>query len=231
MDALVDKASTKISPSTKVPPSTKISARLGEEGARGMPASRPSREVAEAAVRTLIEWAGDNPEREGLLDTPRRVVKAWSEMFAGYEQDVGAELETIFEEVGGYKDMVLVRDIPFHSHCEHHILPFFGHAHIAYYPRSGVVGLSKLARVVDIYARRLQTQENLTANITQAIEQELQPRGLAVMLEAEHMCMAMRGIQKQGLSTATTSFTGIFKEDPQQQANFLALTRQAYKAR
>jgi GTP cyclohydrolase I len=215
MDALVDKPAT----------------RSERDGNPRTPEHRPSREEAEAAVRTLIQWAGEDPEREGLLDTPRRVVKAWSEMFNGYDQDVAEELDTIFEEVGGYKDMVLVRDIPFFSHCEHHILPILGHAHIAYYPRGGVVGLSKLARVVDIYARRLQTQEHLTANIVQAIEEHLKPRGLAVMLEAEHMCMAMRGIQKQGLSTVTTGFTGVFKEDPQEQMRFLSLVQHAYKAR
>ncbi|CAM5765108.1 GTP cyclohydrolase 1 [Labrys miyagiensis] len=215
MDALVDKHA----------------ARPEREGVHRKPAHRPSREDAEAAVRTLIQWAGDDPEREGLLDTPRRVAKAWREMFAGYDQDVAEELDTIFEEVGGYQDMVLVRDIPFFSHCEHHVLPILGHAHIAYYPSGGVVGLSKLARVVDIHARRLQTQEHLTAGVTQAIEEHLKPRGLAVLMEAEHMCMAMRGIQKQGVSTVTTGFTGVFKGDPQEQMRFLTLVRQPFKAR
>lgn len=215
MDALVDKHD----------------ARVEQDGERSAPVRRPSREEAEAAVRTLIQWAGDDPAREGLLDTPRRVAKAWQEMFAGYHQDVAEELDTIFEEVGGYKDMVLVRDIPFFSHCEHHILPILGHAHIAYYPSGGVVGLSKLARVVDIHARRLQTQEHLTASITDDIEENLKPRGLAVLIEAEHMCMAMRGIQKQGLSTATTGFTGLFKDDPNEQMRFLTLARQPFKAR
>jgi GTP cyclohydrolase IA len=203
--------------------------RTDREGAHAS-ARRPTREEAEAAVRTLIEWAGDDPEREGLLDTPRRMAKAWQEMFAGYRQDVAEELDTIFEDVGGYQDMVLVRDIPFFSHCEHHVLPILGHAHIAYYPQGGVVGLSKLARVVDIHARRLQTQENLTASITNAIEEHLKPRGLAVMVEAEHMCMAMRGIQKHGLSTVTTGFTGVF-EDPHQQTRFLTLVHQPFKSR
>jgi GTP cyclohydrolase IA len=186
---------------------------------------RPTRKEAEAAVRTLIEWAGDDPDREGLVDTPKRVAKAWREMFSGYEQSVAEELDTVFEEVGGYGDIVLVRDLPFYSHCEHHIVPILGKAHIAYYPREGVVGLSKLARVVDIFAKRLQTQENLTAEIVNAIDDHLKPRGLAVMLEAEHMCMAMRGIQKQGISTVTTGFTGLFKEDPSEQLRFMTLVK------
>lgn len=189
------------------------------------PVRRPTREEAEAAVRTLILWAGDNPSREGLVDTPKRVVKAWEELFRGYNQSVAEELETLFEEVGGYGDIVLVRDIPFFSHCEHHIVPIIGKAHIAYYPQAGVVGLSKLARVVDIFARRLQTQENLTAEITNAIDEYLKPRGLAVMLEAEHMCMSMRGVQKQGVSTITTGFTGVFKDDPTEQVRFMSLVR------
>ena len=188
---------------------------------------RPSRKEAEEAVRTLILWAGDNPDREGLVDTPKRVTKAWRELFKGYEQDVADELDTVFEEVSGYGDIVLVRDIPFFSHCEHHIVPILGKAHIAYYPREGVVGLSKLARVVDIYSRRLQTQENLTAEIVNAIDDHLKPRGLALMMEAEHMCMAMRGIQKQGISTITTGYTGVFKDDPTEQMRFLTLLRGA----
>ncbi|MDQ0395081.1 GTP cyclohydrolase I FolE [Labrys monachus] len=202
-----------------------------DDAARTPVAQRPSRKEAEAAVRTLIQWAGDDPDREGLLDTPRRVVKAWREMFGGYDQDVAEELDTVFDEVGGYGDIVLVRDIPFYSHCEHHIVPILGHAHIGYYPRDGVVGLSKLARVVEIYARRLQTQENLTASVVKAIEEHLNPRGLAVMMEAEHMCMAMRGIQKQGISTVTTGYTGVFKEDPQEQMRFLTMVRRTYNAR
>ena len=189
------------------------------------PRRRPTREEAEAAVRTLIEWAGDDPTREGLIDTPRRMAKTWEELFRGYSQSAGKELGTVFEEVGGYGDIVLVRDIPFFSHCEHHIVPILGKAHIGYYPRTGVVGLSKLARVVDVYAKRLQTQENLTVEITEAIDAHLKPRGLAVMLEAEHMCMAMRGIQKQGVTTITTGFTGIFKSDPTEQVRFLTLVR------
>ncbi|OQW81754.1 GTP cyclohydrolase I FolE [Candidatus Raskinella chloraquaticus] len=186
---------------------------------------RPSREEAEAAVRTLIEWVGDDPDREGLLDTPRRMVKAWEDLFRGYKLSAAEELDTVFEEVGGYGDIVLVRDIPFFSHCEHHIVPITGKAHIAYYPRDGVVGLSKLARVVDIFARRLQTQENLTAEISNAIDEHLKPRGLAILLEAEHMCMSMRGVQKHGVSTVTTGFTGVFRDDPSEQARFMMLIR------
>lgn len=186
---------------------------------------RPSREEAEAAVRTLIEWAGDDPTREGLVDTPRRMVKTWEELFRGYGQSAAKELGTVFEEVGGYGDIVLVRDIPFVSHCEHHVVPIIGKAHVAYYPREGVVGLSKLAKVVDIFARRLQTQENMTAEITGAIEEHLKPRGVAVLVEAEHMCMSMRGIQKQGMATVTTGFTGLFKDDPAEQVRFMTLLR------
>ncbi|MEA1833588.1 GTP cyclohydrolase I FolE [Methylobacterium durans] len=186
---------------------------------------RPSREEAEAAVRTLLRWAGDDPTREGLVDTPARVVKAYDQLFGGYRQDADALLERVFEEVEGYSDVVLVRDIPFYSHCEHHMVPFMGLAHIAYYPTKGVVGLSKLARVVDTFARRLQTQETMTAQIADVIESILKPRGVAVMVEAEHLCMAMRGVQKAGVSTITTQFKGVFKTDPNEQVRFLTLVR------
>lgn len=186
---------------------------------------RPSRQEAEAAVRTLLLWAGDDPDREGLRDTPKRVVAAYDELFAGYRQDAGVVLSRIFEEIEGYDDMVVVRDIPFVSHCEHHIAPFVGRAHIGYYPGEGVVGLSKLARVVEVFARRLQTQESMTAQITQAIDQALKPRGVAVWVEAEHMCMSMRGVRKQGATTVTTQFTGVFRDDPAEQARFLAIAR------
>ena len=188
-------------------------------------ASRSSREEAEAAVRTLIRWAGENPDREGLLETPKRVVKAYEELFAGYAKDPADILAKTFQEVAGYDDMVLVKDIPFHTHCEHHMVPFFGVAHIAYYPAEGVVGLSKLARVVDAFARRLQTQETMTAQIVGAIDEALKPRGIAVLIEAEHMCMSMRGIQKQGASTVTTQFTGVFRDDPAEQSRFLTMLR------
>jgi GTP cyclohydrolase IA len=189
------------------------------------PVTSPTREEAEAAVRTLIRWAGDDPTREGLLDTPKRVAKAFREFYSGYGEDPSEILDKIFAEVEGYDDIVLVRDIPFHSHCEHHMVPFFGVAHVAYYPTKGVVGLSKLARLVDAYARRLQTQETMTSQIAKAMVNALDPRGVAVMIEAEHMCMSMRGIQKAGALTLTTQFTGIFKQDPAEQVRFLTLVR------
>ena len=185
--------------------------------------ARPSQDEVEAAVRTLIAWAGDNPEREGVLDTPRRVAKAYKELFGGYAMDPADILKRRFKDVGGYDDIVLVRDIPFHSHCEHHMVPFFGKVHIAYLPHDGVVGLSKLARLVEVYARRLQTQENLTAQITDAINENLNPRGAAVMIEAEHMCMTMRGVHVHGASTTTHRFTGVFAEDRNEQDRFFAM--------
>jgi len=188
---------------------------------------RPSRDEAEAAVRTLIAWAGDNPDREGLLDTPRRVVKAYEELFAGYRQDPAKHLARIFDDVDGYKDLVLVRDIPFISHCEHHMAPFFGKAHIGYYPRHGVVGLSKLARIVDTFARRLQTQEAMSAQIVEAVDAALDTRGVAALIEAEHTCMSMRGVKKQGVSTVTTQFSGVFRTQPNEQVRFLTLLRGA----
>ena len=194
---------------------------------RAAPVHKPSREEAEAAVRTLIAWAGDDPRREGLLDTPRRVAKAYEELFAGYRDNPADALSRVFNEVEGYSDMVLVRDIPFVSHCEHHMSPFFGKAHVGYYPRGGAVGLSKLARIVETYGRRLQTQEAMTAQIINAIEKGLKPRGAAVMIEAEHTCMAMRGIKKQGASTVTTQFTGLFRDDNAQQMRFFTLLRGA----
>ena len=186
---------------------------------------KPSREEAMQAVKTLLRWAGDNPHREGLLDTPKRVVKAYEELFQGYSQNPQDMLDVVFRDVDGYDDMVLVRDIPFHSHCEHHMVPFFGKAHIAYYPRDGVVGLSKLARLVDIYARRLQTQETMTAQIINALTTSLNPRGAAVLVEAQHMCMSMRGIQKQGSSTLTVQFSGVFRDDPAEQVKFFQIVR------
>ena len=186
----------------------------------------PTREEAEAAVRVLLRWTGDDPTREGLLDTPKRVVKAFEEFFSGYQDDATSVLSRVFEEVHGYDDVVLVREIPFSSHCEHHMVPFFGMAHVAYYPsETGVVGLSKLARLVDIYAKRLQTQEALTAQIIGAIDKHLRPRGCAVMIEAQHLCVSMRGVRKYGAETITTQFTGIFRDDPAEQTRFLTLLR------
>ena len=189
------------------------------------PLEKPSRQEAEEAVRTLLRWAGDDPSREGLLETPARVVKAYEELFSGYMQDPKEVLERVFSEVEGYDDLVLVRDIPFFSHCEHHMVPFVGKAHIAYYPTDGVVGLSKLARLVDVFAKRLQTQEAMTAQIASTIESELNPRGVAVLVEAEHMCMSMRGVLKQGSSTVTVQFSGSFRDNPSEQAHFYTLLR------
>jgi len=186
---------------------------------------RPTRAEAEDAVRVLLRWAGDDPNREGLLETPARVVKAYEEFFSGYKQDPKEVLERVFAEVDGYSDLVLVRDIPFHSHCEHHVVPFVGKAHIGYYPTEGVVGLSKLARLVDVFARRLQTQESMTAQIAQAIDSNLSPRGVAVLIEAEHMCMSMRGVLKQGSATITSQFLGVFHNNPVEQAHFYTLLR------
>lgn len=188
-------------------------------------AGRPSRKEAEEAVRTLIAWAGDDSYREGMLETPKRVAEAYGELFAGYSQDPAEILAKTFKEVGGYDDIVLVKDIPFYSHCEHHMAPFFGRAHIAYLPQEGVVGISKLARLTDAFARRFQTQENLTAQIIDAVNEHLNPRGAAVMLEAEHMCMTMRGIKAHGALTVTQRFTGVLAEDKEEQARFFAMIR------
>jgi GTP cyclohydrolase IA len=187
---------------------------------------KPSREEAEAAVKTLIAFVGDDPGREGLRDTPRRVVSAYEELFRGYRECPLDVLERTFSEIGRYDDLVLIRDVPFASHCEHHMAPFLGKAHIAYIPVERLVGLSKLARLIDVYARRLQTQEHLTSQIATAIDEILKPRGVAVMLEAEHLCMAMRGVQKRGVSTVTTQFTGSFRE-AREQLRFVTLVRGA----
>ena len=186
---------------------------------------RPSQAEVEAAVRTLLRWTGDNPDREGLIDTPRRVAKAYGELFGGYALDPAEELGRTFEEVAGYDDMVLIKDIQFFSHCEHHMVPIIGRAHVAYLPDRKVVGLSKIARVVDIFAHRLQTQESMTAQIASVIQDVLNPRGVAVMLEAEHMCMAMRGIRKQGSTTLTSTFTGAFRDHPEEQVRFMTMLR------
>jgi len=188
---------------------------------------KASREQALAAVRTLIAYAGDNPDREGLRDTPKRVIDAYEELYSGYRECPVDVLERTFSEIGRYDDFVLVRDIAFNSHCEHHMMPFTGKAHIAYKPVDRVVGLSKLARFVDVYARRLQTQEHMTSQIATAIEEILKPRGIAVMIEAEHMCMALRGVEKPGSSTITTQFTGSFRDSPDDQVRFITMVRGA----
>jgi GTP cyclohydrolase I len=189
------------------------------------PANRPSREQAEEAVRTLIAYAGENPQREGVLETPGRVVEAYQEMFRGYTECPADVLDKTFAESEAYDDFVLVRDIGFNSHCEHHMMPFFGKAHVAYRPVDRVVGLSKLARLVDVYAHRLQTQEHMNAQIVTAIEEILKPRGVAVMIEAEHMCMSIRGVTKPGALTVTTQFRGSFRDDPNEQVRFLTSIR------
>jgi len=195
----------------------------GMEIGRGPQITRPSREKAQEAVRTLIAYAGDDPDREGLRDTPKRVTSAYDEFFAGYKECPLEVLSRTFDDVAGYDDIVMLRDIELNSHCEHHMVPFVGKAHIAYFPTDRVVGLSKLARVVEVFARRLQTQETMTAQIAETIDRVLKPKGVAVMIEAVHQCMSMRGVRKPGVATITTQFTGVFKEDPAQQARFMNL--------
>ncbi len=192
---------------------------------RGPEIERPSRAEAEQAVRTLIAWAGDDPDRDGLADTPARVVRAYEEFFRGYGACPLDTLSRTFEETAGYDDIVMLRDIDLYSHCEHHMVPFIGKAHVAYFPTGRVVGISKLARVVEIFARRLQTQETLTAQIAEAIDQALQPHGVAVMIEAVHQCMSLRGVQKPNVATITTRFLGRFKEDAGERERFMMLSR------
>jgi GTP cyclohydrolase I len=191
----------------------------------GAPVKRPSRAEAEEAVRTLIAWAGDDPARPGLVDTPERVTNAYGELFGGYAMDPARALERTFEDEAGYDDIVVVRDIHFYSHCEHHMMPFGGRVHIAYYPGERVAGLSKFARVVEAFARRLQTQERLTAELIAAIDDALKPRGVAVLIEAHHDCVAERGVRAHGTSTVTTQFTGAFRDDPAEQIRFMNLVR------
>jgi GTP cyclohydrolase IA len=207
----------------KKPETTPLPADIRVEPQPAEP--RPSREAAEAAVRVLIAYAGDDPVREGLLDTPRRVVAAFDELYGGYRASPVEVLDRTFSEIGTYDDLVLVRDIPFHSHCEHHMMPFVGRAHVAYLPVERVVGLSKIARLIDVYARRLQTQEHLNSQVITAIDEVLKPRGVAVMLEAEHTCMSLRGVEKPGAKTITTQFTGLFRDDPAEQVRFITLVR------
>lgn len=187
---------------------------------------RPSKEEAMKAVKTLISWAGDNPSREGLIDTPKRVVEAYEEFFSGYNEDPYKVLDKTFSDVEGYDDIIILRDINIETHCEHHIVPILGVAHVAYLPNEKVVGLSKLARVVEVYCRRLQTQETLTMQILHTIDEVLQPRGVAVMIDAKHQCMTTRGIYKPDVSTITTKFLGLFKEDNELRQRFIQLTQQ-----
>jgi GTP cyclohydrolase I len=185
--------------------------------------ARPTREEAEAAVRTLLRWAGDDPDREGLLGTPDRVVRSYEEFFAGYAIDPVAVLERTFEETDGYDEIVLLRDIRVESYCEHHMVPIIGRAHVAYLPHRRVVGISKLARLVDAYAKRLQIQEKLTAQIANTINEVLQPRGVAVVIEASHQCMTIRGIHKPGAAMVTSRMLGAFRDDPSTRRELLAM--------
>ena len=185
--------------------------------------SKPSQEQVLKAVKTLIEWAGDDPTREGLIETPKRVLKAYNEFFSGYEMDPEAILEKTFEEVEGYDEMVIVKDIRVESNCEHHMVPIIGKAHIGYIPNKRVVGISKLARVVDVYAKRLQTQETMTAQIGNSIEKVLKPRGVAVIVDAAHQCMTTRGVHKMNSSTVTSCMKGIFRDKETTRSEFLNL--------
>lgn len=184
---------------------------------------RPSRQEAMAAIRTVLAYSGDDPDREGLLGTPDRVVRALGEHFAGYAQDPVAILQRTFEEVAGYDEIVLLRDIPFVSHCEHHMAPIVGRAHVGYLPDSRVVGISKLGRVVDVFARRLQIQEKMTAEIAGVIDRVLKPRGVGVVIEAAHHCMTTRGVNKAGVTMTTSTLLGSFRADPNTRREFLAL--------
>jgi GTP cyclohydrolase IA len=186
-------------------------------------AKRPTREEAMDAVRTLLAWAGDNPAREGLKDTPRRVVDAYEEWFAGYDADPAQELARTFEDVAGYDDLVMLKHIEVESHCEHHMAAFLGKAFVAYLPTDKVVGISKIARVVEIFAKRLQTQESMTAQIADALNTSLTPLGVAVLIDAEHQCMTTRGVRHKEVTTVTTQFTGRFKEDAELRNRFLKL--------
>lgn len=189
--------------------------------------ARPSREEAEAAVRTLIAWAGDDPSREGLIDTPKRVAKAFTEWFAGYDADPAKELGRVFEDVQGYDDMVMLTNIDVESHCEHHLAPIMGVAHVAYIPRKAVVGISKIARVVEIFSKRLQTQETMTAQIADALTDAMDPIGVAVFVDAKHQCMTTRGVHHPNVSTITTTFTGEFKTDAELRTRFMKMIDRA----
>ena len=200
-----------------------IATRKGAVSLQPPARRRPTRAEAEEAVRTLIAWAGDDPEREGLKDTPRRVTGAYEEYYLGYGLDPAEVLSKTFDEAGGYDDLVMLRDIRVESHCEHHMTPFLGVAHVAYLPKGRIVGISKIARVVEIFAKRLQTQETMTAQIADAIEAALMPRGVAVLIEAEHQCMSMRGVRQPGVRTITTRFTGAMESEASYRDRFLQM--------
>jgi GTP cyclohydrolase IA len=199
------------------------SAPLEARRTRKRSALRPSRVEAEEAVRTLLRWAGDDPAREGLLGTPDRVVRAYQEFFSGYEVDPVAFLKRTFSEIDGYDELIVLRDIRFESHCEHHLAPIIGRAHIGYLPNKRVVGISKLARVLEAYARRLQIQEKLTAQVAKTIQEVLQPRGVGVIIDAAHQCMTTRGVHKPGMSMVTSHMLGSFRTDPSTRREFLAI--------
>jgi GTP cyclohydrolase I len=222
MDAVI-KPITKLSPRGQLSDHVRVAPTPVE--------NRPSREEAEAAVRALIAYLGDNPSREGLAGTPKRVIAALDELYRGYGEIPADTLARTFGETEPYEDFVLIRDIGFTSHCEHHMMPFYGKAHVAYRPVERVVGLSKLARLVDVYARRLQTQEHLTSQIATAIEEVLKPRGVAVLIEAEHTCMTVRGVGKPGVTTVTTRFLGTFRDSTADQVRFVTLARGAVDQR
>jgi GTP cyclohydrolase IA len=195
------------------------------QGYSGRPAAepRPSRAEAEEAVRTLIRWAGDDPEREGLLGTPDRIVRAYQEFFSGYDEDPVALLNRTFEQTDGYDEIVVLKDIRFESHCEHHIAPIIGKVHVAYLPNNRVVGISKLARLVDVYAKRLQIQEKMTSQIANTLDEVLQPKGVAVVIEAAHQCMTTRGVHKPGVTMVTSRMLGAFRDDPSSRREVLAM--------
>ena len=184
---------------------------------------KPSRAEAEAAVRTMLAWTGDNPDREGLIETPKRVVRAYEQFFAGYDKDPKEVLSKVFEEVEGYDEMVIVKDIRVESHCEHHMVPILGKAHVGYLPNKRIVGISKLARVVDIFGKRLQTQEVMTAQIDNVINEVLEPKGVAVVVNAKHQCMTTRGVHKSESSTITSTMLGTFRQNPDTRAEFMNL--------
>jgi GTP cyclohydrolase I len=187
------------------------------------PIAKPSKEDAMDAVRTMIAWAGDDPNREGLLETPKRVISAYEEFFAGYEMDPDEILNKTFEEVAGYDEMIIIKDIRLESHCEHHMVPILGKAHLAYIPNNRVVGISKLARVVDVYGKRLQTQETMTAQIAESINRVLKPKGVAVVVDAGHQCMTTRGIHKTNATTITSQMLGVFRSDYRTRSEFMNL--------
>lgn len=186
---------------------------------------RPSRDEAEAAVEVLLRWAGEDPTRGGLIETPARYTRAFEEFFSGYKADAASELSKTFDDIENYDDMVIVKNIEFTSHCEHHIAPIIGKAHVAYWPNKKIVGISKLARIVDIYAKRLTSQENMTRQIVDIITNTLEPKGCAVMIDADHQCMSIRGVKKMYSSTITSSFSGVFKEDAEVRRRFMEMIK------